>query len=495
MKKRFILAIAAVIVMAAASLAAAIAVPQTQRNYAAMQELYEDIYPAIRVGEFYCYYEYYGYTSLCRKSQTIAIVTPKTALTAEDSNGKSGIGSERQVTALHFFENRKKLGDEFVVTEFCKLLSNGSVVCRGSCRPMLKGNNYLLFLDDNNEPLQDANGMFDLSNLRLNERLNVWVEVLSELDILEYQADTKDCDMLIKRFFSSEIVANSSSDEFAVIDSKTRWDKITVTTEYTDKNMALDIYYAETGEEYLFKTEGYIYSLSKNYENLREMYEDIYRDVRVKTVCHAFGSRASAANHAKAIAIVTANDELTAERSEIDEATLGASSMRQITALRFIKNECGLEGTFDVTDNCGLHTDGTLWVEENCWPMLQDNCYAVFLDGERCTVGWNFSKIDLTNLRLNGDDTNIIRLLGEWNMLEISSGTENAAELVAGFLGADYIAGPSYSYYEDTYGVLDWQPIVLTTDYTAKGMEIVMEYAEDEAAHRILYRLDKMIYV
>lgn len=236
---------------------------------------------------------------------------------------------------------------------------------------------------------------------------------------------------------------------------------------------------------------------AKNYTTMREMYEDLYENINMATICSSYGGFSSVAKSADTIVIVKADDELAAENSnnyETGKSFFYAESTRSVTTIEFIKNERGFETVTEIIDRNGLAEDGTLLVEENCWPLQKDCCYVLFLENGKKTIGWQQSKIDLTNLGLNGYKNQVVSVLTQWDMLEYVSGPENCAELMEGFLEADYISGPSYAYYEESYGGLDWQPIILTTEYTDEGMELIIEYAEDEKNNRILYKADTLIY-
>lgn len=230
----------------------------------------------------------------------------------------------------------------------------------------------------------------------------------------------------------------------------------------------------------------------KNYATMREMYEDKYENIKMLTVCSSYGGFDAIANKADTVVVVRADDELTPQHSNIHEAKnshFSAASRRSVTTLEAIKNE----GVTEITDLNGLKPDGTLYVEENCWPMLKDGCYIVFLEDGK-TIGWHHSKIDLTNLRLTDYEDQVVGVLAQWELLEIVSETNKAADVLAGFLEAERIADPSFEFYEEYYGGLDWQSVELTTKYTAKGMEMKLEYAEDAEHGRVLYRLDGLIY-
>lgn len=231
---------------------------------------------------------------------------------------------------------------------------------------------------------------------------------------------------------------------------------------------------------------------TKNYTSMQEMYEDKYENIKMLTVCSSYGSFNAVANKADTIVVVRADDELTAQVSSIHEAKnshFSAASRRSVTTLEAIKNE----GVTEITDLNGLKPDGTLYVEENCWPMLKDGCYIVFLEGGK-TIGWRQGKIDLTNLRLNDYENQVISVLAQWDMLEFTGETDKAAEVLAEFLEAEFIAAPYFEFYEEYYGGQDWQAIKLTTEYTSSGMEMQLEYAADEEHDRMLYRIDGLIY-
>lgn len=230
----------------------------------------------------------------------------------------------------------------------------------------------------------------------------------------------------------------------------------------------------------------------KNYATMREMYEDKYENIKMLTVCSSYGGFDAIANKADTVVVVRTDDELTSQHSNIHEAKnshFSAASRRSVTTLEAVKNE----GVTEITDLNGLKPDGALYVEENCWPMLKDGCYIVFLEDGK-TIGWHHSKIDLTNLRLTDYENQVISVLAQWELLEIVSETNKAAEVLAGFLEAERIADPSFKFYEEYYGGLNWQSIELTTKYTVKGMEMKLEYAEDTEHNRTLYRLGGLIY-
>ena len=494
-RKRLLISIAAALVCTAAALAAAILLPP-QRDYADKFEMYGELYPAIRTSMFVDYIEYLDYGGLLHKAETIAIVTPKGELRAEDSLDMQAPASQRQFwVEQHLFKKEEERLSEITVTEPCELLSDGSLVRQNEYLPMLEGHYYMVFLDGNKQPIQDENGVFDLSAPLLNERLGVWFDVFRKLKLyygpalLEYEPELE---MTVKRFTKADIVAHSSNDEFQYIDSRTNWSKAKISTAYTDRGMELTLYHAETDEAYLFKAGEYIYSMAKHdHESHQAVYEDIYPNMREQTMCYIYADYDSLCRIADTIALVTPNEELDPEKakggSHVGREHRNPETPRQVTALRFIKNELGLGEQFEMTEDCALGESGTLYYQEDYYPMQMGNCYLIFMK-KGDVVSSGLGCIDLANLRLEWVTQECIELLYEWGMLIDASNTKDLDRLIDGYINSGVAASSDYVYYEETYGGYDWQSFAFTTEYTDPGMEFELEYAEDDEA--ILYRVD-----
>ena len=239
-------------------------------NIDTMMDLYNEIYPSFMVSTLSDYAQL-DYDQLLFSAQTIALVEAADELTVDNSFGigKSGdvfynAYSIRNVDALRYYKNEKEFGKSFEVIQECVCLEDGSVVAKDSYYPMLKNNTYLLFLDDSNYyryPIQISadNGAFNLTYLRLSMRLQLITEALYKLGLLILP--TKD-DTIVTSFIDSSLVMGTgySDEEYDSFYNSKDWTSIELSTEYTYKDMVIQLKYLETDEGYLFRVGNLIYS-------------------------------------------------------------------------------------------------------------------------------------------------------------------------------------------------------------------------------------------
>jgi len=235
-----------------------------------MRDLMESRYSSYHDGGM-SNYEVFDYEGLVKYACTIALVTSSDTLSTDmsrDIGTKGGIEGDlyydtyslRTVEVLEFYKNNRKFADTFDIAEQCILKDDGSVIAEDSCYPLQEGDTYLLFLiiGGKGKPLSISgdNGNFNLTYLRLNDKLRVAIEALCDLNILEYD---KAYDDIINSLNASSIVMFNTEEEVNAFYLENEWDTIALTTPYTKDGMAVQLEYAKTNSGYLFSLGNGIY--------------------------------------------------------------------------------------------------------------------------------------------------------------------------------------------------------------------------------------------
>ena len=227
-----------------------------------MNELFEGIYGTVRLSGMADYAQF-DYPGLMDRAHTVALVTPLDELTAENSFGVSESGDKfynihsiRQVKVLKYFKNENSFGDTMELAEKCVLLPDGTLVHEEACYPMQKGDTYLVFLINSGygKPLAISadNGKFDLSNLRLNNRLPLVAQALTDLGLAQKSE-------VSEAFADAQAVSWSGEESYSQFKNISDWNTAVFTTEYTKKGFELPLEYTNKNGEYAFRLGEYIY--------------------------------------------------------------------------------------------------------------------------------------------------------------------------------------------------------------------------------------------
>ena len=177
--------------------------------------------------------------------------------------------------------------------------------------------------------------------------------------------------------------------------------------------------------------------------------------------------------YAHTVALVTPVDELSPDNSfgieESGDKYHKAYSVRKVEVIEYYKNEKNYGDTFEMAEKCVMLNDGTLVMKEDCYPMEKGDCYLVFLidsgyGGYPLSISADNGKIDLTYLSLNTRKSLAAEALLEFDLLEPTP------ELTKEQLEETFVDFSSSRMGTEYY------PVVLSTSYTKKGMELELEY-------------------
>mgnify|MGYP007070023742 CR=1 FL=1 len=118
--------------------------------------------------------------------------------------------------------------------------------------------------------------------------------------------------------------------------------------------------------------------------DFKEYYQQEYANIAISGSANymVFDSRLLM-QQAHTIAIVTPLDALTTENSygisSSGDLYYNAHSIRKVQVIQVFKNEKNYDDTIEIAEKCVLLEDGTLVMDEYCYPMQVGNYYLVFL--------------------------------------------------------------------------------------------------------------------
>lgn len=251
-------------------------IPKKQDNNAnlwvipsTMEDLCKQMYSSFNNSDLADYAQF-DYDGLYYCAETIALATAADDLTAENSKGIAESGdryhyahSVRNVDVLHYYKNEQEYGSSLDIVEECVMNERGTVIAKVYYYPLLKGSTYLLFLGFSSYygypvSLSADNGTFNLTYLRLNSRTQVITEALYSLDLLKFKPKYKEA---VEAFIASQLVMGTgyALEEYDKYYDSKNWGKITLSTEYTYDDMAIELGYKQLDNGYLFRVGNLIY--------------------------------------------------------------------------------------------------------------------------------------------------------------------------------------------------------------------------------------------
>ncbi len=201
-----------------------------------------------------------------------------------------------------------------------------------------------------------------------------------------------------------------------------------------------------------------------------------YNDLRIK---------------AHTIAVVTPLDELTRENTfavSSGKRYSGGYSVRKVRVLQYFKNAKEYGEEFEMAEECGLAEDGTLVMQENCWPMQKGDVYLVFLDDSNAGLkyptpirGCN-GKFDLTHLDLNCSEHSRILLsaLLKLELLTEKSLRRAGKDLLEAVNSASPVFWPKDEEHLAKEADIKWKTYELYTPWTDRNYPLMIECGTDE---------------
>lgn len=202
------------------------------------------------------------------------------------------------------------------------------------------------------------------------------------------------------------------------------------------------------------------------------------------------------------IAVVTPLDELTRENTfsvSSGNRYSGGYSVRKVRVLKYFKNANEYGEVFELAEECGLAEDGSLVMQENCWPMQKGDVYLVFLDDSYVVReyptpfrGCN-GKFDLTHLNLNCAEHSRILLtaLLKLDLLTKKSLRRPGKDLLEAVDSARDVYWPKDEEHLAKEAEITWQTYELYTPWTDRNYPLTIECGTDEegAVYRYLQRM------
>lgn len=194
---------------------------------------------------------------------------------------------------------------------------------------------------------------------------------------------------------------------------------------------------------------------------------------------------------AHTIAVVTPLDALTRENTfsvSSGKRYSGGYSVRKVRVLKYFKNANEYGEEFELAEECGLAEDGTLVMQEHCWPMQKGVVYLVFLDDS--TVGLKYptpirgcnGKFDLTHLDLNCAEHSRILLtaLLKLELLTKKSLRRAGKDLLEAVDSASPVYWPKDEEHLAKEAEIQWQTYELYTPWTDRNHPLTVECGTDE---------------
>ncbi len=194
---------------------------------------------------------------------------------------------------------------------------------------------------------------------------------------------------------------------------------------------------------------------------------------------------------AHTIAVVTPLDALTRENTYATSSGkryTGGYSVRKVRVLKYFKNGKEYGEEFEMAEECGLAEDGTLVMQENCWPMQKGDVYLVFLDDSYNVRkyptpirGCN-GRFDLTRLELNSAEHSRILLtaLLKLDLLTKKSLRRAGKDLLEAVDSADPVYWPKDEEHLAKEAEIKWKTYELYTPWTDRNYPLTIECGTDE---------------
>ncbi len=225
----------------------------------------------------------------------------------------------------------------------------------------------------------------------------------------------------------------------------------------------------------------------ENYTSMKERVEAVYDFRHTSHLELAQYKYENITNTAEVIAIARASDPLTRENSAITEAYNERNkkdkiyiedcySVRQTEILENIKGDVDY---ILVHQYCGMLPNGKVEGDDPCFPMIEDDVYALFLRKKEYTdsiylpIAVDNGLLNLSYLKLNAH-TELAAMLAADRY-----GSELPQEIREAFLKSKH---PRSRLLDSVYNAVfvdekyTWNTLYLSTPYTIEGMEIPLEY-------------------
>ena len=194
---------------------------------------------------------------------------------------------------------------------------------------------------------------------------------------------------------------------------------------------------------------------------------------------------------AHTIAVVTPLDELTGENTfavSSGKRYTGGYSVRKVRVLKYFKNAKEYGEEFEMAEECGLAEDGTLVMQENCWPMQKGDVYLVFLDDS--IVGLKYpapirgcnGRFDLTHLDLNSAEysRSLLTALLKLDLLTKKSLRRAGKDLLEAVDSASPVYWPKDEEHLAKEAEIKWKTYELYTPWTDRNYPLTIECGTDE---------------
>ena len=194
---------------------------------------------------------------------------------------------------------------------------------------------------------------------------------------------------------------------------------------------------------------------------------------------------------AHTIAVVTPLDELTGENTfavSSGKRYTGGYSVRKVRVLKYFKNAKEYGEEFEMAEECGLAEDGTLVMQENCWPMQKGDVYLVFLDDSYNVRkyptpirGCN-GRFDLTHLELNCAEysRSLLTALLKLDLLTKKSLRRAGKDLLEAVDSASPVYWPKDEEHLAKEAEIKWKTYELYTPWTDRNYPLTIECGTDE---------------
>ena len=203
--------------------------------------------------------------------------------------------------------------------------------------------------------------------------------------------------------------------------------------------------------------------------------------------------------HAHTIALVTPCDELTTQNSHgissKGDKFYHAYSVRKLSVIEYYKNENNYDSTLEIAEKCVCLDNGSLVMEESCYPMQKGHTYLVFLTksgyGYPLAMSANNGKFDLTLLSLNTYQQVMIAALYRLGLISSDCLQDNIADIES-MLEAKPLYGVNDAGYSSLDSKTAWKSMTLYTDYTDRDYRIKAYAANSENGN--MYKLGSYIF-
>ena len=238
------------------------------------------------------------------------------------------------------------------------------------------------------------------------------------------------------------------------------------------------------------------------FSTMSEYYLDKYEKIKVSGMSdYAQYDYDMLYNRAHTVAIVTPAEALSTENSYGISADgdryYNAHSVRTFQVAEYFKNEHNYGETIEIAEKCVLLEDGTIVMEENCYPMEMGHSYLIFLInsgyGHPLSISANNGYFDLNLLSLNDYKIVLIHALYGLNLIETNSRSRAAtSETFETLEEAETVYGSADAGFAPLDASMSWETISIDTEYTDSGYELKLYY--DDTGDETYYKCGEFIY-